>query len=136
MVFIIASSFQNDCHGYLALLKIQNMNAEESEPEDEAEIVHDDTEAPAEANQEYQLPEYEPFKLCLTPHYLAECVIYLALAFQAAPSGDWLNRTLTCALVFVVVNLGITAQETKNWYQQKFGPDAVKGKARMIPYVY
>ena len=118
VMFILASGFQNDIHNYLASLKIKKSATKDK------------------AAREYQLPDHDAFTLSLTPHYFAECVIYLALAIQAAPQGAWLNVTLVCALVFVVVNLGVTAQETKNWYKEKFGPEAVKGKSRMIPYVY
>lgn len=84
----------------------------------------------------YRLPEHPAFSSLIAPHYTAECLIYLSLAVLAAPQGAWLNWTLTCALVFVAVNLGITANGTKEWYQRRFGPKAVEGKWRLIPAVY
>ena len=44
--------------------------------------------------------------------------------------------TFITALVFVMTNLGVTAHGTKQWYEKRFGGDAVKGKARMIPLVF
>ena len=85
---------------------------------------------------QYRLPDHPAFNISITPHYFAECLIYLSMAIVAAPPGEWLNRTLCSALVFVMVNLGVTAFGTKNWYEQKFGRDSVRGKARMIPFVY
>lgn len=43
---------------------------------------------------------------------------------------------MTSALVFVVVNLGVTAEGTKRWYEKRFGVEAVREKWRMIPAVY
>jgi 3-oxo-5-alpha-steroid 4-dehydrogenase 3 len=41
-----------------------------------------------------------------------------------------------CALLFVMVNLGITAEGTKQWYERRFGREATRGKWRMIPPIY
>jgi 3-oxo-5-alpha-steroid 4-dehydrogenase 3 len=79
------------------------------------------------------LPSNHP---TVTPHYLAECVIYLAIAGMAAPANKWLNETVACALIFVVVNLGATAHGTYEWYERKFGKNALKGRWRMIPFAW
>lgn len=86
--------------------------------------------------KKYTLPEHPAFLSTLCPHYFAECLIYLALSLIAAPRGHAVNRTVFCALVFVIVNLGVTADGTKNWYEQKFGKDKVASRARMIPFVF
>lgn len=117
-MFMLASGFQYDCHAYLASLK----NTKQ-------------TDAVA-ATSHYQLPEHPAFSICWTPHYLAECLIYLALAIAAAPKGAVLNWTFVTTLVFVMTNLGVTAFGTGQWYEQKFGAEAVKGKARMIPFIF
>lgn len=54
----------------------------------------------------------------------------------AAPPGHYINKTIASALVFVVVNLGVTANGTYEWYAHRFGTDKVKGKARMIPLIW
>jgi len=84
----------------------------------------------------YTLPAHPLFWLTLTPHYFAECVEYVGLALAAAPSGQYVNKTLACALVFVVVNLGVTAHGTYGWYVGRFGRDKVKGKAKMVPLIW
>jgi 3-oxo-5-alpha-steroid 4-dehydrogenase 3 len=109
---------QHDCHAYLASLKKPQKNAK------------------GEMKTEYRLPEHPAFNLSLTPHYFAECLIYLSLSILAAPKGSMLNWTLVSALVFVAVNLGVTANGTRTWYEEKFGRDAVKGRARMIPGLF
>lgn len=118
LIFILASGVQHDCHAYLASLKKPRRTAK------------------GEMKIEYRLPEHPVFNLSLTPHYFAECLIYLSLSILAAPEGEWLNWTLVSALVFVAVNLGVTANGTRKWYAVKFGTETVKGRARMIPGLY
>lgn len=105
-LFLFASGIQHDCHVYLSTLK------------------------------RYTLPSHPLFKIVLCPHYTAECIFYLSLAIVAAPEGMPLNRTVAAALVFSTVNLSITAESTKEWYEKKFGKEKVKGRWRMLPYVY
>ncbi|KAL4765699.1 putative 3-oxo-5-alpha-steroid 4-dehydrogenase [Aspergillus foveolatus] len=105
-IFLIASGIQHDCHHYLSSLK------------------------------KYTLPTHPMFNWILCPHYTAECIIYLSLAFLAAPKGEIMNKTLLSAVFFVAVNLGITASTTRQWYRQKFGESAVQGKWNMIPLIY
>lgn len=84
----------------------------------------------------YAVPTGDSFKYTLTPHYFAEILIYLSLAFIAAPPGHWINGTLFYAVVFVATNLGVTAAGTRKWYEAKFGEQVVRGKAAMIPFIW
>ena len=70
--------------------------------------------------KKYSLPTRFPFNRVVSPHYTAECVIYLSLAVLAAPPGHISNRSLSSALVFVVMNLGISADTTRSWMLQEF----------------
>lgn len=85
--------------------------------------------------KKYTLPDQGWFRHIVCPHYTSECLIYLGLSIAAAPPGQILNRTVFLGLVSVAVNLGTTAGNTKKWYAQKFGPDKVAGKWKMIPFV-
>ncbi|KAM3418906.1 Polyprenol reductase [Cercospora zeina] len=114
LIFILASGFQHDCHAYLSSLKSRGQGVAAT----------------------YCMPDHPAWNVSLTPHYFAECLIYLAIAIVAAPQGHVLNVTMLCALTFVAVNLGVTADGTKKWYTQKFGVEQTKGRARMIPFVY
>ncbi|CAL5867322.1 uncharacterized protein PFLUO_LOCUS1537 [Penicillium psychrofluorescens] len=106
-LFLVASGIQHDCHHYLSTLKT------------------------------YAVPDEHPmFRGVVCPHYGAECLIYLSLALLAAPPGQLANKTMVACLGFVVVNLGITAKTTKQWYIQKFGAEVVQGWWLMIPFVY
>lgn len=76
------------------------------------------------------------FSRIICPHYTAECIIYLSLALLGAPEGETVNKTLLSAVIFVAVNLGVTASTTRKWYKEKFGEAAVQGKWNMIPLIY
>ncbi|KDN63713.1 putative 3-oxo-5-alpha-steroid 4-dehydrogenase [Colletotrichum sublineola] len=86
--------------------------------------------------KKYSLPDRGLFRYLVCPHYTCECLIYLGLAITAAPEGLFINRTVLCALWFIVANLGTTADGTKEWYAQKFGSEKVAGKWRMIPFIF
>lgn len=106
VIFILASLKQAECHRHLASLK------------------------------KYTLPHEGWFRYIVCPHYTAECLIYLALALIAAPKGRFVNQTVLLGLTFVAVNLGATAEGTRSWYEDKFGKENVKGKWRMIPFLF
>ena len=105
-MFIIASGIQHDCHKYLSSLP------------------------------KYTLPTHASFRQLICPHYTAECVIYLSLAFLAAPKGAVVNRTILAAFIFVLVNLSVTAARTKIWYEQRFGGEKVASRWILVPYLY
>ncbi|KAK3953543.1 hypothetical protein QBC32DRAFT_369310 [Pseudoneurospora amorphoporcata] len=92
-MFLYASVNQYSCHIHLAGLK------------------------------KYSLPELGLFRYLICPHYFCECLVYLSLAIVAAPKGELLNKTLLCALAFVVVNLGVTASGTRKWATVKHGTE-------------
>ncbi|OAP57966.1 hypothetical protein AYL99_07056 [Fonsecaea erecta] len=103
--------------------------------------------------KKYTLPEKHAFRWIIAPHYTAECLIYLSLSFldvphprdhhqhrqyNQKPSKTSINWTLFCAVVFVIVNLGVTADGTKEWLRAKFPDRAweVIKRWRMIPFIY
>ena len=105
-VFILASGIQHDCHAYLASLP------------------------------QYTLPIHPIFQSFICPHYTAECLIYLSLAFIAAPQGTWINKTMFTVFIFVSANLTVTAAMSKKWYERKFGKEAVAQRWIMVPGLY
>ena len=106
LIFILASWIQHNCHLYLANLK------------------------------KYTLPEKGLFQIIVCPHYTSECAIYLAITIAAAPHGQFFNGTLLAGLGFVTSNLAVTADSTMKWYGEKFGAEKLKGRWRMVPYIY
>lgn len=105
-MFCLASMTQNVCHKHLASLK------------------------------KYSLPDHPFFRSLICPHYTCECLIYLAIAIGAAPEEHFLNGTVVAGLVFVASNLAVTANSTKKWYAEKFGEEAVKGRWKMVPFIF
>ncbi|KAK1751674.1 hypothetical protein QBC47DRAFT_390718 [Echria macrotheca] len=86
--------------------------------------------------KKYSLPQAGLFRRFVCPHYTCECLLYFSLALAGAPEGQLLNTTFLCAVLFVVVNLGVTAMGTRRWYADKFGQAAVAHKWNMIPFVF
>lgn len=86
--------------------------------------------------EKYSLPSEGLFRYIICPHYTCECLIYVALAFIAAPSGTLLNRPILGAFVLGMVNLGVTAHSTRQWYADKFGTERVAGRWKMIPFIF
>jgi 3-oxo-5-alpha-steroid 4-dehydrogenase 3 / polyprenol reductase len=134
LLFILASGFQHDCHSYLAYLKRQPTAATNSPKDSSSDSKAKD--ASKEGEGDYKLPSHPAFQPLICPHYTAEIMIYLAMALVSAPQGTWINRTMGCAAIFVLVNLGVTAAGTERWYARRFGEEAVKGKWRLLPGVW
>ncbi len=76
------------------------------------------------------------FQVLVCPHYTAECLIYLSLTIISAPRGVVVNKTMFTAFIFVSTNLAVTASMSKEWYERKFGREAVASRWRMIPELY
>ncbi|KAL2431557.1 hypothetical protein ABEF95_011442 [Exophiala dermatitidis] len=115
LLFFYASYKQHYYHSYLATLK------------------------------KYTLPNGAAFRLIVAPHYTAECAIYLALAvLDVAPQTQKqaqtspISWTLFCALVFVAVNLGVTADGTSTWMIHKFPEkeQEIRRRWRMLPGIW
>lgn len=70
----------------------------------------------------YQVPSHPIFLQTnlVCPHYGSEVNIYITLAILTAKDVRVFNLTMICAAVFVVVNLGVTADGTKKWLLKRF----------------
>ncbi|KAK4190106.1 hypothetical protein QBC35DRAFT_378764 [Podospora australis] len=86
--------------------------------------------------KKYSLPTEGMFRWFVCPHYTCECLLYLSMAVATAPKGTVVNQTLLSAVVFVAVNLGVTAAGTRKWYAAKFGSERIAGRWNMIPFVF
>lgn len=76
----------------------------------------------------YSLPQKGLFKVVACPHYLCEVLIY-ALFLAVDPS----NLLAQAISIFTVVNLTISAEQTKLHYQAKFPKNAPK--FGIVPWV-
>lgn len=70
----------------------------------------------------YQVPDHPIFLQTnlVCPHYGFEVNIYATLAILTAKDVRVFNLTMVCAAVFVVINLGVTADGTKKWLIKRF----------------
>ncbi|KAI7458946.1 hypothetical protein KC351_g17890 [Hortaea werneckii] len=142
LLFIFASGFQHDCHAYLCSLKSPSSHTTTTTS---ASDNNDSDPTIPKPKDSYRLPTHPAFTHLLVPHYTAESLLYLSLAFLAAPQsqagGRVFNYTLLAACVFVVVNLGVTAQGTREWYLSRFGGsregrETVLRRWRLVPGVW
>ncbi|TQS36043.1 hypothetical protein Golomagni_03515 [Golovinomyces magnicellulatus] len=105
-IFVAASVAQNICHRHLFNLK------------------------------KYSLPHHRFFRYIACPHYTCECLIYLSIALVSAPEGWVFNSTVLTGLSFVVANLAVTSDGTYRFYLERFGPEKMENKWRMIYLLY
>ncbi|ORZ01121.1 3-oxo-5-alpha-steroid 4-dehydrogenase-domain-containing protein [Syncephalastrum racemosum] len=91
LLFIYASVHQYRCHAILANLKKKQKG--------------------------YVIPRGDWFEYVVSPHYLADILVYVALCLV----NGGRNLTYLCGLVWTVVNLSVTAGESEAWYRKTFG---------------
>jgi len=84
----------------------------------------------------YGFPHGDWFTYSSSPHYFAEMVIYLGLAFVSTAFQS-LPTPYVLGMVFTVLNLSVTGARTHDWYLQKFGVDYAKeSRWKVIPFVF
>ncbi|KAK9492143.1 hypothetical protein V1508DRAFT_419793 [Lipomyces doorenjongii] len=71
------------------------------------------------------------FKHLVCPHYTAEVVIYLAVAWICG-----FTQANVAVLVWTAVSLGTSAEQSRKFYVEKFGAKAVEGKWNLVPFVF
>lgn len=84
--------------------------------------------------RKYTLPQAYGASYIVAPHYTADCLIYLCLTILSA-HGGFINWTMMTVLIFVVVNLGVTADGTQKWMLSKFRDQhsLVRCRWKMLP---
>ena len=78
----------------------------------------------------YSLPTFSLFRIVACPHYFAEIIIYSSLLLICPPQ---LYQTVILLILWIVVNLSVSADQTRNFYKQKFGSSPPYS---IIPYLY
>ncbi|KAK9381458.1 uncharacterized protein V2V93DRAFT_391157 [Kockiozyma suomiensis] len=83
------------------------------------------------------LKKYSPppptflFKYLVCPHYTAEIVVYISIAVIC----DFSSATVA-VIIWTIVNLGASAEQSRAFYVDKFGEKVVDGKYNIIPFVF
>ncbi|TPX62465.1 hypothetical protein SpCBS45565_g07007 [Spizellomyces sp. 'palustris'] len=80
----------------------------------------------------YNLPRGEWFNYVACPHYLFELVIYISFGALTR----WRNLTCILNVVWVVVDLGVAADQQWKWYKHRFGDKLPKGWKRVVPFIF
>lgn len=72
--------------------------------------------------RDYRVPDHPIYRETnlICPHYGFEVNIYLIFAILTARDLRILNVTMLCAVFFVAINLGVTADLTKKWLLERF----------------
>ncbi|KAI8987835.1 3-oxo-5-alpha-steroid 4-dehydrogenase-domain-containing protein [Mycotypha africana] len=117
LLFLYATYHQYRCHSILASLR-QKSSAS--------------TETTAISKNGYSIPKGDWFDILVTPHYFADILIYVSLNILY----HFNNYIFLCGLIWTIVNLSITANETKQWYVRHFQNAFPKDRYRIIPGCY
>jgi hypothetical protein len=80
---------------------------------------------------QYYIPFGGWFTYCSSPHYFCEILIYCSFAFISS-----FDLVQCLCLVWVAMNLFITADATHQWYQRKFAEEYPRHRTRLIPFLY
>jgi 3-oxo-5-alpha-steroid 4-dehydrogenase 3 len=112
-LFFYASYHQYNCHVILASLRKEDNN------------------------ERYTIPRGDWFEWIVSPHYFADILVYLSLCILY----QFKNYILICGLVWTIINLSITANETQSWYHRYFSTEKYNlafpnGRWRIIPGCY
>ncbi|KAG0304544.1 hypothetical protein BGZ98_005348 [Dissophora globulifera] len=147
VLYLWASWHQHRCHVILANLRKHPSKEHRND---------EDGQGQRPVQSEYKVPFGDWFEYLVTPHYSAEMVIYLGFYLMASssslpaasPSSSLTPTTMLLALIWVVVNLGIVARESDQWYRSRFGEHYAgvittstgqtvwKKRFVLIPFVY
>ncbi|GJJ74142.1 3-oxo-5-alpha-steroid 4-dehydrogenase 3 / polyprenol reductase [Entomortierella parvispora] len=107
-LFLWGSFHQYNCHVILA-----DLRAPKTAPANTSSFSAKAT------STEYKVPFGDWFQYMVAPHYSAEMVIYFGVYLMA--SARTRAPTMLIAWIWVVINLGIVARETDQWYRAHFG---------------
>lgn len=143
ILFLWASYHQNVCHRILANLRgpkakstpLSKQDYAVAKKNDNGDLSSSVTEVAAASKSAYKVPHGDWFAYFVCPHYVAEMLIYFAFyliasaTLKSTSSALSFNHslvlhgsaTLFITWIWVVVNLGIVARETKAWYRVTFG---------------
>ncbi|KAI9468975.1 MAG: 3-oxo-5-alpha-steroid 4-dehydrogenase-domain-containing protein [Benjaminiella poitrasii] len=111
-LYAYASYHQHRCHAILASLRDQD-------------------------RKQYAIPRGDWFETLVAPHYFADILVYVSLNILY----HFQNYIFICGLIWTIINLSITANETQSWYYRHFSKEKYtqvfpRGRYRIIPGCY
>ncbi|KAI8092511.1 3-oxo-5-alpha-steroid 4-dehydrogenase-domain-containing protein [Halteromyces radiatus] len=115
-LFLYASKHQYQCHVILASLRTTESNNIRKKDKD---------------NRRYRIPHGDWFEIWVAPHYICDILIYLSLCiiYQGR------SIILLCGFLWTLLNLSVTASETKSWYVTTF-PDFPRQRWILVPGLF
>jgi 3-oxo-5-alpha-steroid 4-dehydrogenase 3 len=82
----------------------------------------------------YKIPTGGWFRMVSCPHYLAEIILYMCFTILVA--FDHSTRRMGLVLLFVVLNLSVTAIRTHRWYCEHCPGYIHLQRRALIPFVF
>lgn len=80
--------------------------------------------------KKYTLPMVGPFRWILCPHYTAEIAIYMILSTIVR------TPAMKVMAVWTLINLCVSAAQSRSYYETRFGSYLLRTKWTVIPFVY
>ncbi|KAJ1963405.1 Steroid 5 alpha-reductase 3 [Dipsacomyces acuminosporus] len=133
-LFVYGSMRQWRCHHILFKLRYESLReeSERREAEENSKPENADSSQPTAELPTYKIPTGDLFNYVSCPHYLCEIVIYIAMWFVTSCQ----STTLLYVIGWEIVNLGITAKESQQWYRQTFGDKYPRSRRALVPFIW
>ncbi|KAJ2795356.1 hypothetical protein H4R20_005912 [Coemansia guatemalensis] len=119
-LFSYASLHQSRCHQILYRLRRQSLQKRQLRVRSQL------------SSSSYALPYGDLFDHVLCPHYLCEIFIYTSIWIATGCR----STTIIYVAIWTLINLAITAKETKQWYCQVFGDRRLNNRPALLPFIW
>ncbi|KAJ2084560.1 hypothetical protein GGI09_007213 [Coemansia sp. S100] len=119
-IYIYASIHQWRCHQILYSLRRRCIDNKSTPHESSTKL------------DSYAIPTGDLFNYVSCPHFLCEILVYVSLWMVT----DCQATSLLWVAGWTAINLGITARESQQWYQTRFGAGYPHDRRALIPFVW
>ncbi|PIA14713.1 hypothetical protein COEREDRAFT_10139 [Coemansia reversa NRRL 1564] len=119
VLFSYASLHQSRCHQILFQLRRQGLQKRQFRAKEQLASL-------------YALPCGDLFDHVLCPHYLCEIFIYTSIWIVTGCN----SITILYVVIWTLINLAITARETRQWYCQVFGDRLLHNRPALVPFIW
>ncbi|KAJ2899290.1 hypothetical protein IWW38_001054 [Coemansia aciculifera] len=126
-IYIYASIHQRRCHQILYELRHRCLDKKHAET-----VASGESGESGNPADNYAIPTGDLFSYVSCPHFLCEILIYISIWMVTACQAT----TLLWVVGWTAINLGITARESQQWYQTKFGARYPRARRALVPLVW
>ncbi|KAJ2885868.1 hypothetical protein H4R27_001072 [Coemansia aciculifera] len=119
-IYIYASIHQWRCHQILYSLRHRCIDTKSTPQESSTKL------------DSYAIPTGDLFEYVSCPHFLCEILVYISLWMVTGCQAT----TLLWVVGWTAINLSITARESQQWYQTRFGAGYPCDRRALVPFVW